>query len=160
MKRKWSYFRHPIKTVKTKLYVEYFKSVFYRHLINNDPQKAVNMQWKCYFGKTFPWSNPYTLDEKIQWLSAMTDTTQWSLCSDKYEVRHYVESKGYRDIIIPSYGCYEQIEDIDFSVLPTKFVIKCTHDQGSTYLVDKNAPVGRNSVSSIGQNQSLTSLLY
>ena len=25
---------------------------------------------------------------------------------------------------------------------------------------DKNAPVGRNSVSSIGQNQSLTSLLY
>ena len=49
---------------------------------------------------------------------------------DKYEAKKYVNSIVGDEIIIPTLGLYEKVEDIDFQQLPNKFVIKCTHDSG------------------------------
>ena len=48
-------------------------------------------------------------------------------CADKYKVREYITSKGYEDILVPLYGVYERVEDIDFEKLPNKFVLKTTN---------------------------------
>lgn len=48
-------------------------------------------------------------------------------CVDKYEVRDYVASKGYKDILVPLYGVYKNVDEINFSILPDKFVLKTTN---------------------------------
>lgn len=108
----------------------------YRHMIDTNPQKAQDLYWYLCYRKKFPWDNPVTLNEKIIWLSAMTDTSKWTECSDKYEVRKYVESLGLGHILTKCYGVWEHFDDIDFSKLPDQFVLKCTHDCGSTIIVN------------------------
>lgn len=75
-------------------------------------------------GKHTDFCNPRDLNEKIQWLMFYTDTSQWTLLADKYRVRKYVENKIGADNLIPLIGKWDKIEDINFDVLPEKFVIK------------------------------------
>ena len=64
---------------------------------------------------------------------------------DKYEVKKYVEEKIGGEYVIPTINVYNTFDEIDFSALPTKFVLKCTHDSGGNVickdkdLLDKNA---------------------
>jgi hypothetical protein len=53
-----------------------------------------------------------------------------SVCVDKYKVREFVESKGLASILNELYGVYDNPEDIDFNILPDKFVIKTTDGGG------------------------------
>lgn len=46
---------------------------------------------------------------------------------DKYEVRKYVEDKGFKESLNEIYGVYDNFDEIDFDKLPKKFAIKCTH---------------------------------
>lgn len=48
-------------------------------------------------------------------------------CADKYEVRDYLKEKKCDEILNEIYGVYESFDEIDFSQLPTKFALKCTH---------------------------------
>jgi len=132
-----SIFKHPIRIVRTKLLCELFKTQLYRKLVLENPQRAIDLQWIYNYGKWFPWNNPQTLNEKIQWLQVYSDTTLWSVYSDKYEVRNYIQKKGYKDILVKCYGVWNSVDEIDYNSLPDKFVIKCTHDSGSTYIVNK-----------------------
>lgn len=107
----------------------------YNKLIDEDRKKAVDILWQSSYGKKFPWKKPVTLNEKITWLSSMTDTSTWTKLSDKYEVRAYVEEKVGADILTKCYGVWNSADEIDFDSLPNSFAIKCTHDCASTYLV-------------------------
>lgn len=129
--------RHPIKILRTKILCEYFKTKKYKSLVDKKLCHAVDLQWKYSYGHKFPWNNPRDLNEKITWLLAKTDTSLWSKYADKYNVRSFVESKGYGCNLTKCYGVWNNVEDIDFEALPDKFVIKCTHDCGSTYIVNK-----------------------
>jgi len=60
-------------------------------------------------------------------------------CTDKYEVRKYIEELGYSRILNELYGVYKTPDEIDFTKLPEKFALKCTH--GCAYNIickDKN----------------------
>lgn len=118
----------------------------YNQLIDVDSKKAQGIFWKAVYGKSFPWNNPVTLNEKIIWLSAMTDTSKWTEYSDKYEVRKYIESLGLKDILTECYGVWDSIDDVDFNSLPDTFVIKCTHDCGSTIIVKDKGQIDVNQV--------------
>lgn len=121
--------------LRNKYYADLFRSQKYHKLVIDNPRKALNLKWKANYGHSFPWDNPQTLDEKIAWLQVNTDTRQWSRLADKYEVRAFVKERGLNDILIPFYGVWDSVESIDFDTLPNQFVIKCTHDSGSTFLV-------------------------
>ena len=72
-------------------------------------------------------------------MAVMTDTSKWTEYTDKYEVRKHIESLGLKDILTECYGVWKRAEDIEFDKLPDKFVLKCTHDCGSTVIIrDKN----------------------
>jgi hypothetical protein len=47
--------------------------------------------------------------------------------ADKYAVRLYLENKGFAGILNELYGVYNGVDEIDFSKLPKRFVIKATH---------------------------------
>ena len=75
-------------------------------------------------------SNPKTFNEKIQWLKLYYKNPLVSKCADKYMVREYVRECGLENTLNEIYGVYENADNIDFGVLPNKFVIKCTHGSG------------------------------
>lgn len=140
-------FLHPVRTLKALYFDRYIQNTDQWHeIVKTNPKKAISMKWNRFYRKKFPWKNPRTLNEKITWMSVMTDTTKWTEYSDKYEVRKYIESLGLKEILTECYGIWECAEDIDFEKLPSKFVLKCTHDCGSTIIVRDKDKINRKEI--------------
>lgn len=123
-------------TFKQKLYRRFVKTRWYKHLIDTNPKKALDIFYFQHLGTHINWNNPQTLNEKIMWMSLYTDTSLWSKYSDKYEVRKYVEKLGYADCLVKVYGVWDSVDKIDYNALPNSFVIKCTHDSHSVYIIE------------------------
>ncbi len=104
-------------------------------LVDNDKKKALSIYWFLKYGYHINWNKPQTINEKIMWLSVYSDTTLWTKYADKYLVREHLEELGLGKYLTKSYGVWENAADVDFSNLPESFVIKCTHDWNSTYVV-------------------------
>lgn len=104
-----------------------------------DDETFLKKRWKVRFGKDLNLENPKTFNEKMQWLKLYNRKLEYTTFVDKYEVKKYVASVIGEEYIIPTLGLYGRFSDIDFNKLPDQFVIKCTHDSGSTIVVrDKN----------------------
>ena len=103
------------------------------------PKQWISFRYFLRFHKRIDWSNPKNLNEKILYLSLMTDTTYWSVLTDKYHVREYVEDCGFKETLVELYGVWDNASDIDFEKLPNSFVLKTNHGSGEIKLVhDKN----------------------
>ena len=140
-------FLHPIRTLRALYFIHYIHPTDkWIEIQKTNPKKAVDMKWNRFYREKFPWKNPRTLDEKMTWLSVMTDTSKWTEYSDKYEVRKYIESLGLKDILTECYGVWNRAEDIDFDALPDKFVLKCTHDCASTVVVKDKEKMNKQKV--------------
>jgi|LSQX01.2.fsa_nt_gb hypothetical protein len=70
--------------------------------------------------------NPKRFTEKLQWYKLYYRNPLMVQCVDKYDVREYVRSKGLEDILIPCYGVFNSVEEIDWESLPDSFVMKDT----------------------------------
>ena len=99
------------------------------------PILLARIRYYVRFKKPLHLKSPQTLNEKILFLSLKTDTTLWTRCADKYEVRDYVKECGLEDILIPLVGVWEHATDIDFDKLPDEFVLKATHGSGDIKVV-------------------------
>lgn len=92
------------------------------------PDKPMIMlQYWIKTGRKLNLKDPKRFTEKLQWYKLYYRNPLMTQCVDKYEVRDYVVSKGYKDILVPLYGVYENVEEIDFDLLPNKFVLKTTN---------------------------------
>lgn len=78
--------------------------------------------------------NPTLFTEKLQWIKLHYNNPLYIRCADKYVVRAYVESKGYKHILNDLIGIYTRAEDILLDELPDKFVLKATHGCTWNYL--------------------------
>ena len=144
--RLWSML-HPIRTAKALYYDKYLVGTDkWRDLVDNAPKKAVTLKWNRYYRRKFPWKNPRTLNEKVTWMEVMTDTSKWTEYTDKYEVRKHIEELGLKDILTECYGVWDRVEDIDFDQLPDQFVLKCTHDCGSTVIIRDKSKMNKEEV--------------
>jgi len=97
--------------------------------------KVVSDEMMCKFysrillKKSVNLKEPITFNEKIQWLK-INDFPNNELvinCADKYKVREYVTNKGLGNILVPLWGHWSQVDDIEWENLPEKFVLKCNH---------------------------------
>jgi len=144
--RFWSVL-HPIRTLKALYFIRYIESTDkWKELIDTNPKKAFEMKWNRFYRRKFPWKNPRTLNEKVTWMAVMTDTSKWTEYTDKYEVRKHIESLGLKDILTECYGVWKRAEDIEFDKLPDKFVLKCTHDCGSTVIIRDKSKMNKKEV--------------
>lgn len=106
-------------------------------LIDHFPQYFIQRSWKAKYGHKIDWNNPKNLNEVIQWLICFSDISKWPSLTDKYAVREYVKSKDLEHILPQLYGVWADANDINLESLPEKFVLKCNHDSGSVYIIDK-----------------------
>lgn len=67
---------------------------------------------------------PITLSEKICHRLVYDRNALYTLLADKLAVREYVRTRTQLVQVIPLIGVYHRAEDIDFSRLPAKFVLK------------------------------------
>lgn len=79
-------------------------------------------------------TNPTTFNEKLNWLKVYYHNPTLTKMADKYEVKKIVADKIGKEYVVENYGVYNKWEDINFSSLPNKFVIKCTHDSGGAFI--------------------------
>ena len=99
------------------------------------PELITRIRYRLRFHKKLNLVNPENLNEKIQYLSLRTDTSEWTRLSDKYAVRDYVEECGLGHILNRLYGVWDRAAVIDFRNLLDKFVVKTTHGSGDAILV-------------------------
>ena len=90
----------------------------------------IKLQYRIKLGRKLDLNNPKRFTEKIQWYKLNYRNPIMNKCVDKYEVRNYIKSKGLEYILNELYSVYNYPNEIDFSKLPDKFVIKTTSGSG------------------------------
>lgn len=87
-------------------------------------------------GKQLNLNHPKTFMEKINWMKVNDFHPEYSRLVDKYEVKSFVKEKLKSDEnIIKTLGVWRTFDEIDFSSLPEKFVLKTTNGGGNTSVV-------------------------
>ncbi len=100
-------------------------------------------------GKRLHLKDPKGFNEKLQWLKLYYRDETYVKLVDKYEVKLFVK-QNYPEInLIKTLGVWDKAEEIDFDILPDQFVIKCTHDSGSTVICQNKKELDINKVRNI-----------
>ncbi len=99
------------------------------------PDKAyLKYMYKAHFGKKLDLKDPKAFNEKLNWLKLYNRDPEQIKLVDKYEVKKYIADTIGEEYVIPTLGIYDSFDEIDFDALPDRFVLKCTHDSGSTII--------------------------
>ena len=98
--------------------VKYYKRIIIFPRAKKNPKWITDKMYKKIFKVPINYENPKSINEKIHWLKFYSDTTLWSVLTDKIKVREYVTEKGFGMILNKIYKVYQKIDDIDISDLP------------------------------------------
>lgn len=92
-------------------------------------------RYRLIFGKKLDLNNPKGFNEKINWLKIYNRNPQYPHLVDKSEVKVFVRPIIGEEKVIPTYGVWENFDDIDFDTLPNQFVLKSTNGGGGSGVV-------------------------
>jgi hypothetical protein len=90
-------------------------------------------------------AQPFLFTEKITVRKLFEQRPIFATLSDKLLSRDFVADRMGRQYLPELYGAYECFEDIDFSRLPDRFVIKTNHGSHFVLIADGKKPFDRNS---------------
>lgn len=90
----------------------------------------LRLQYWLQTGRRLNLKNPKRFTERLQLYKMKYRNKNMLRCTDKYEVRGFIEEKGLSDILIPIVGIYNSVEEIHYSSLPQQFVAKTTDGGG------------------------------
>ena len=83
--------------------------------------------------------NPKTFNEKLNWIKLYGITPLMWICADKYRVLEYLEKKGFGKYVVPLYAVADSFDDLDWEILPKRFVLKTNHDSSGAWIVKNKA---------------------
>lgn len=105
---------------------------------NISDEVFAKIKYKENTGKKLNLDNPKYFNEKLWWLKINNRNALMTKCSDKFEVRHYLEEIGLNNLLIDIYGAYDSANDVPFDKMHGKYFIKCTHVSGINVFYDSN----------------------
>ena len=83
--------------------------------------------------------NPKTFNEKINVYKLFYREKPLWMYADKFLVQQYIEKKIGSKYLIPLIGVYDHVEEINYSKLPSQFILKMNHGSGWNIICfDKN----------------------
>lgn len=91
----------------------------------------IQLLYYKHFHKFIDFDNPKSFNEKIQWLKLYDRDPMYSTIVDKIKMKGWLEDKIGSGYTVPTLGVWDKPEDVDFDILPNKFVLKWNHDSGS-----------------------------
>lgn len=136
-------------------------SVVKRFLCFLPDKLYLSLRYRCRMGNWINWNNPKTFTEKIQWLKLYNRKPEYTTMVDKLAVKEYVANIIGQEYIIPTIGVWDSFDEIDWDILPDKFVLKTTNGGGNGGVVictDKTKFDKRSSYKKI--HYSLSSDIY
>ncbi|MFA5235330.1 MAG: ATP-grasp fold amidoligase family protein [Bacilli bacterium] len=88
---------------------------------------------------------PVRYTEKLQYLRLFVypKDARAIRCTDRVGVRDYLKELGLERYLVPSYGHYQSVSEIDFSKLPRSFVMKCSHACGFNQIICDHATIDK-----------------
>ena len=92
-------------------------------------------QYWLKLGRVLHLKHPRLYNEKLQWIKLYDRKPAYSTIADKLAVRDYVRERLGEGVLIPLIAEYDRVDQIDWAVLPDRFVIKCTHGSSSNIIV-------------------------
>ena len=112
-----------------------------RYVLSFVPDKLyLKIHYFLTTGEILNFKNPRGFCEKLQWLKVNDRRPEYTKLVDKLAVREHITEVLGEEYLFPLLGTWDCFDDIDFSKLPDKFVLKCNHDSGSTKVItDKNS---------------------
>lgn len=106
----------------------------------NAMKKVLDDMYCERFGKTINWTNPTTYTEIVNYEKVYDETPLKKMFADKYRVREYVKDKIGVEHLTKYHGVWNNVEEIDFSAIPEKCVLKTNNGSGRNILVtDKSS---------------------
>lgn len=95
----------------------------------------LRLQYWLQTGRKLNLKNPKHFTEKLQLYKLKYRNPDMLRCTDKYEVRGYIEEKGLGEYLIPLIGVYNTVDEIDYAKLPQQFVAKSTDGGGGNQVL-------------------------
>lgn len=98
------------------------------------------LKWKFRRKMYYPLNldSPKTFNEKIQWLKLYNRRPEYTVMVDKVKAKDYVAGIIGKEYIIPTIGVWESPDEINFDVLPERFVLKVNHNSGTGMYICKD----------------------
>ena len=102
--------------------------------------EAMKEKYNRKVGRPLNIDNPQTFTEKIQWLKLYDSTQEKADWTDKIKAKELAaELIGEEHVVKTLHKGVKSLDEIDFSILPDRFVIKTNHGSGCNMIVkDKN----------------------
>ncbi|MBQ8886284.1 MAG: hypothetical protein IJY61_01105 [Candidatus Gastranaerophilales bacterium] len=110
----------------------------YDFLLNLTPEKYPLYLEKIFYyqmGKKLNLSHPKTFNEKIQWLKLYDNIPLKRNLTDKILVRDWIRKQIGEEYLKPILLVCKTFDEIDFSSLPNKFIIKTNHGSKWNYKI-------------------------
>lgn len=104
-------------------------------------------------GKILHLRHPVTFCDKLNWLKLHDRHEEYTDMVDKTKVGAIVSAKLGRDISFPILGIWNHYDEIDFSKLPEKFVLKCNHDSGSVKVIKSKSDMNHEELRDFFENR-------
>lgn len=92
-------------------------------------------------GKNLDYKCPRDINEKLFWLSRYWKNSLVVKCADKYLVREYVKDCDAEEILVPLYNIYDNVDEIDITVLPESFVLKTNNGYSNNIICKDKAKI-------------------
>lgn len=108
--------------------------VKYARIFHNQKALVRALFWSS-MNKHLNLKNPKTFNEKLNWLKVYDHNPLYHTLVDKFAVKEYVASIIGQEYLIPTLGVWDSFDEIDFSSLPERFVLKSTNGGGNTGVV-------------------------
>lgn len=112
----------------------------YNKVLRIMPAKLViNIENLFTYKRLFNKNDVKYFGEKMQYFKLYGNLEQYTNYADKYKVREYITKKIGEEYLIPLLGVYNKPEEIDYAVLPNRFVLKANHGCEYNIIIrDKN----------------------
>lgn len=139
MKSQWKSVEGKVLKLNFKAYIRNPYRIFHRfnycplsHLLSD--KAFIKLLFRARLGYKIDLNNPATFNEKLNWLKLYNRKPEYTTMVDKWEVNDYISERIGSEYLVPTIGVWNSFEEIDFRLFPDQFVLKCTHDSGSTVI--------------------------
>lgn len=128
------------------MYIHTVKHLWFHYLLCGiSPKLSVKFWYRLYLKKPLDLEHPKTLDEKIQWMKLYyyKDNPLVYQCADKFRVKDYVKNCGLEHILNDLIATYHSANEINWDVLPQKFVLKWNFSNGGNIICSDKSKLDR-----------------
>ena len=117
---------------------------FFKYCPKKYHKEYINRLSSLVLGYDFDYTKPRTFNEKIRWLIYNEKLPIKCILSDKIKVKTYITEKIGYGHCAQIYGIWDNFDDIEFSYLPDKFVLKTTNSWYTNVIVKKKIVFKKN----------------